>query len=92
MHSALVFVEKPKAFSDKQSQLHWNAIVSAVNVVALKYPSIEVLGESCLLVPMGDGADAFSDALRAAASGPFPYRVLYFKKKPKWVRSKPAAE
>jgi len=87
VHSALVFVEKPKAFSDRQSELNWNATVNALNTVALKHPSIDVLGESCLLVPMTESADAFSDALRGASSGAFAYRVLFFKKEPQWVRS-----
>lgn len=91
MHSALVFVEKPKSFLGGQSELNWNATVQALHGVALKYPTIEALGESCLLVPMTEGADAFSDALRAASSGAYAYRVLFFKKKPNWIHSTPSA-
>lgn len=89
MHSVLVFVKKPKSFSDAQSQFNWNAIANAFNAVALKHPSIEMLGESCMLVPMSESAELFADALRAASCGPLPYRILFFEEEPDWVASKP---
>ena len=49
------------------------------------------LDEGTWLFELEHGLSTFSAALRQAGQSPYPYRVLFFDEKPKWIVTAPKA-
>ena len=88
MHSALVIIEQPASLGLPKFSLQWGQCIKELKSAAEKHKSaVERLGDGCALVTMAQGADALSDVLAVAEAASFPYRVLFFKKAPAWIRT-----
>ena len=87
MHSALLFIAMPDTATPDGKQ-RWLVAGRSIEDATAKHSGIETLGENCWLIPLGSGASALAEFVRAADSHKLQHRVLFFEKAPDWVRSK----
>jgi hypothetical protein len=91
MHSILLAIEVPKKANeseDDQSRkktLAWQNLAKELQLIATQNKQIEMLGETCWLLPAAQGLPFLARAIHSSAVSGLAYRVLFFEEEPKWI-------
>jgi hypothetical protein len=88
MHSVLLIIEKPSNPSPAETQ-SWERIQERISEQSNLYEGMKKINESSLEIPLKNSMPAFVNVLHIVQVEPFPYRVLFFEKKPQWARYTP---
>ena len=84
MHSVLVVINKPDAFSPAQQQT-WSKIQSKIAEQLNLYKDVKKINESILQISLENALPAFVNILRTVQDEKFPYQVLFSEQDLHWV-------